>query len=109
MTIRFAASITPLLLLCSLPASAQNSPGGGVPPKPSAPSVAPPISLIPGQNSGNAIDSTPIPSRLTADNVRYEGGLIIAEGSAAHPARFLSGAGEITAQSVRIDTANRSI
>lgn len=108
MTTRFAASITPVLLLCSLPALSQNAPGGGIPPSPTAPSVVPPVSLAPSKTKPG-LDETPVASRLSADSVRYEGGVVIAEGSAEHPARFLSGAGQITAQTVRVDTANRTL
>ncbi len=49
------------------------------------------------------------PSRLSADKVSYEGGTIVLEGSAERPAKFLSTAGEITAQNVRVDTENQTV
>ena len=48
-------------------------------------------------------------SRLSADAVRYEGGLIILEGNAERPARFLSSTGEIIAQKVQVDTEKQTI
>jgi hypothetical protein len=44
-------------------------------------------------------------SRLSADKVSYEGGVIVLEGNA----RFLTSVGEITAQSVRVDTENQIV
>jgi hypothetical protein len=71
--------------------------------------VTPTPTLDEGKDEGKAGNTATTASRLTADSVRYEGGTIVAEGSAARPARFVSGAGEITAQSVRIDTVNRTL
>jgi hypothetical protein len=69
--------------------------------------VTPPVPLNEGKTA-NTEGAAPA-SRLTADSVRYEGGTIVAEGSPTRPARFVSGSGEITAQSVRIDTVNRTL
>jgi hypothetical protein len=65
--------------------------------------------------SGTAKSNAPIepdfasPSRLLADTVRYEGGTVVLLGSATRPAKFLSGVGEITAQTVRVDTLKRTV
>ncbi|MDQ3815762.1 MAG: hypothetical protein M3347_17760, partial [Armatimonadota bacterium] len=48
-------------------------------------------------------------SRLFAQKVRYEGDVIIAEGTATQPVRFESGTTRLQAQNVRIDVANKSV
>jgi hypothetical protein len=61
-----------------------------------------------GKDAGKDVMSVE-PSRLSADKVRYEGGVIVLEGSTERPAKFISSAGEITAQNVRVDTENQTV
>ncbi len=105
----------PLLLSAPLwakftsPVQAAEQPAGNAPAL-SGPGPVPPGTriIVPATPSGKAV--MPVePSRLSADKVRYEGGVIILEGNAERPARFLSSAGEITAQNVRVDTENQTV
>jgi hypothetical protein len=106
------AAFLPLFcLLCAAHAVADEAaptpPGVSV----SASSGATKPLVAPSKKKDADIDATPVMSRLTAETIRYEGdgGIIVAEGSATKPAHFLSGAGEITAQTVRVDTVNRTV
>ena len=49
------------------------------------------------------------PSRLLADSVRYEDGVIIAEGSEARPVRLENGTMRVTARIVRLNINDKSV
>lgn len=81
------------------------------PPANAQPSLSAPAPIAPGTRvvvpkTPAGKDLMPVDrSRLSADRVSYEGGTIVLEGNA----RFLTSAGEITAQSVRVDTENQTV
>jgi hypothetical protein len=49
------------------------------------------------------------PARLYADTIRYEGGVIVAEGEGSQGVRFESGNARVTAQRIWLDVENRTV
>lgn len=62
------------------------------------------------KGQGSAVPGAqPDISELFADNFHWEGNVLVLEGNERRPARFISGVGEITARTVRVDVENRTL